>query len=833
MHSATSTSKIRHIHVGSSAGHQRHPPSQHRQIEEDNAGETDEELSERLFNRLLEEGEGSDRDDLNSESCLSFSDTDSNVNSGDKSDAENGSGSSDEDSVLPASESVAASADPLEFTASGESPVFAQLEAAHGTTCAAVARLCAAVPLSQAHYDRVVECILTCVPESPNIPVRHRLPKAKRTIMGRFENAVSQFVQFRGLSTEQDSAMLELRTVILHWLSSPIIREEIAAITDETRDLILPYFSRDGDRHTVAYEDIFRAAGGVISRRWHCLRYFQAIEEYRTTWYPQVESLRKKYSRCTVHCHFLHLAFFFDGLPLFRRRTSDAFAMSATFINNTPHMFPAELRTSLHLPLALGKKRAKIQGPTFMQYFTNELVSMVAECPSLFVCHKENAPLDRPFSLLTHEIDVFIPLYFGCPVDGVARNEAACLQSIGLSNKMCSHCLFNNSGTALENRFTSRRDEHNVNKIYSRRTPNERAECSVFSQNGSRIERAAVTEKYGYVGYSPLWRLSSNMMSTLGIDTFHNEGENLIPKHFETCGSTFGRYIPEMWNVMCKNLQNFSSGENCIPSFASFKGWKWALNGRCKMESMVLAPLCLGSVLYGMSPTHAMFDTPEWRAIQAHSHITRIVMQKAMFFRDIEEIDDLRKELWTFYGTMYDALGKDLLVPTVHMCEHYVDQLTYLGILSSFTTFPFERIHKVVRQFSHLTNMRSVTKTILRYIHHRAAVSLCSPSCVGKLVKELGADVATGLFGFIHDVRGPQLCKVVRLEKSSDTDILMDVALYSEVVSVRDRILGGPSICAVGRTMFGLSYRHDWVTRAVVVPSVSLGADTLVLLTIH
>jgi hypothetical protein len=83
------------------------------------------------------------------------------------------------------------------------------------------------------------------------------------------------------------------------------------------------------------------------------------------------------------------------------------------------------------------------------------------------------------------------------------------------------------------------------------------------------------------------------MMSTLGIDVFHAEGEVLIPRHLDLIQPAWMKWKPEAWKLLAQSLREVVCADPGMPAFASMKGWKWACNGRQKMETMIAAPLAL------------------------------------------------------------------------------------------------------------------------------------------------------------------------------------------------------------------------------------------------
>lgn len=699
-------------------------------------------------------------------------------------------------------------------------PVFQELSRTRSVHFAKVALHIAKFGMTEQQYSAFFE-LLSDTDFAPHVaagPKKRRVPKARKTLEKAFSKAVDTGLHLSHVGDPHvDASMCKLSQVIHTWLSCQVFREEITRVTDETADLIAPFFNSDVDN--VSFARVLGSAC-TVQRRWQSERYFQSIAEYRHQWLPAVIAESLRFPRCTLRPHFIHLEFFFDGLPLFRRKTCDGYTASVTFVNQSHHFIPAALKSALHVPIALGKKPPGNKQYPLHDIFTSELVKMFRETPVCFALHHCDNLEGEAADLLSHDIDIFIPLYFGCSCDGVARNECTGLQSIALSLKPCTWCLFVNDNEQGVSRLQDPLASPDVSTVFQMRNPlTERATVHQAFSTGVAEAQNRVMAELGYSKFAPLWSLSAHAIQSCGIDTFHNEGENLAPRHFQQLDPVFLTLSPTFWNDFCLTMKRILPPPLRPPSFASWKGWNYACNGKTKMDTMAFAPLVLLRLL---GPHHRFFTTKYYDGILAHSKIVRLLAQRALMLTDGDDLALLRDELFFLFQKFISSLDRPFATPTLHMCEHYVDELRYLGLWSLFTTLRFERVNKILRKLVQFTNCKNVCATILS-VFHRKIIAEAEKYGNGSdrwqaLKVELMQEFAHSAYGFVSINALPHLVLVEGVGQLAD-DVFLRCRVMHIQYDVVDRILDAVRIIVDTRVPAAVevSYKLQWICSATVI----------------
>ncbi|KAF0852695.1 putative mitochondrial protein [Andalucia godoyi] len=537
-----------------------------------------------------------------------------------------------------------------------------------------------------------------------------------------------------------DGAYSSITASVRRWIASPIVRSELVRTTVQARPLIektllstspprVSSANADTDgQDTLCFADIVRYCDGVITERWQCIRFFESIWENRDRVRDTLAAVRAKLVSDSLHGLdimpvFVSLEFFFDGLPIFRRNTSDCSTCMITCINYRFERIPDDHRGCLYDPVILvtRNRNEDIQDRPLNLDISEHAVRLIRESVNSVIRVDKGAGMAF----------VFMPLYFGTSADGVARNEVAGMKSIGLSLRMCSRCTFINERSSYDQRFSADSSDDVFEDFPPRLGMAELSLVRLLDDDSTTHFARTRISSQGYHFFSPLWHLTPSVLQTIGVDVFHAEGEVVVPRHLEQVEeelvasfrdrvATRGQEAKEFWIAFSNSFHRMRDKSVGCAKFASLKGWKWAANGRMKMDTMKRMPLILRDVL-SPSEYSRLMGSKVGVGLRAHSCLIRCLMQKVYVLNGA--LSEFRAQIHRCLLEMVESVGHNLFVPTLHMFEHFADCFEYLGILSHSMTFRFERVIKKVKEAVERSNRRSVTATAMRDLHRRSLLT--------------------------------------------------------------------------------------------------------------
>lgn len=575
----------------------------------------------------------------------------------------------------------------------------------------------------------IVQDVLdSCHPVRFPCPKLLTLPLDPRTARAKAQRAADVFCGIHKPFPEKDLAVLGLFGIILDWISTASILSEACRVSKISGPLWSEWMNHILENRTGTTpplpisESILEHVSGRLDERWQCERFVQALAEHEESrkWILILQEARRTFPEGVEVVPF-PLQTFFDGLPLNRRKSSAGYAAVVTPIALRVHFIPPQQRVALFSPFVLCRNESNDA-----ETVAGSVVGEFKKIPAAFVL--TGVPKQVCGSNVSNIL--VVPYYLSSVVDGVARNQVAGLKAFSLSRYPCTLCMYTANDDTVSHRWNSCVREPNVLRVFTQRLDGEKFLVEKL-RNGSQGEKETVYSTLGYSYCSPLWELSKNMPSTLGVDLFHTEGENLIETHMSIVDkhlSTFSgdEQVSEFWQQFCKALKKFfrEDGESS-GTFSSFKSWRKGCTGYQKMWSFLYAPCALVEIL---PPGHSFFSGVAWESLLSHVRYLVILTRKFHIELDrqfVSEGGELEGTLWNAFRTSFrnDVMQNFYRGPTLHMAEHYTSVIRRLGLLSLNTAFPFERANKYIRRSAANTNNVGVCVTILsRMSLQRSAV---------------------------------------------------------------------------------------------------------------